>query len=711
MKKAISDLIALVAAEVAKPGLRDFSQEIWRRVIEGCASANEVAGVWQAALNADSSATWFSPRSRSLTLVALTRMFEHLRAHNYLSLKDAFGRLRTNSGRPLSVGGTRSELVSRTAEALFREGRRSPSERTSYLMMSISEKLLVVALTDCFQKDNPQFAKRWYGMRGVCRLMLAVQSMNEPRERRRELFASAAADLERSFELGNRGASAVTYLLDSLLHVCESDQNDATFARFEAIITSLQEDEKRNRGVLALLGTYWFRRSFSTKDQTESLCTAIHLLDESLTHPPFLAYDDAFVRLIRGQVLVRLSMAIEESAPETSMAKLTDGITDLKFSFESSPEKYGKQVSLPSALISRANKYSSSREYERARHDLRYVLDHVELRDADAALRSQAEFKLLLIELLQGLSSGDMGGIEISLAPVIQHPECPTQGALIAALAASKVFANKSYVDDPTLLVNTIRVLETVDIAGFADAAIRRTYFSRLASLLLLLGTTWQPQALVAAFDKYAEAIATCSEPPAAELLAHYGDCALRLAKNTLRDGSEIAQVGEMLEEAGNALLHAAEMAEQHPDEVHESFKLAVAYSKAGESFLRLCGLSGTAEDAEKAIKCFEKARGLGNESHELLGLLGDVYYRLSRIRRRPDLLQHAMEYKRKARDAGATSRENFSLSARLAFMEWESVGNQRAFLSALTLVSQAHEASPDWPERVNRFETAALLN
>jgi tetratricopeptide (TPR) repeat protein len=697
MKTAMSELIALFATEAAQPGFRT-DPELWQRVVEVRASAEDFAQVWQAALAADSSRTWSSTKARALTLITLTRLFEHLREHNYPDLKTALGRMRTHSGRPLSVDGTRYEVSTRTAQALYTEGRHKPSEHAYNLMLSVSEAFFSMFIAETFRRNDCEHAKRWHGMRGVCRLMLAVQGKANAPELQQEQFANAATDLEKSFHLGNRGASAATFLLDALLHLYEIDQGEGTRERIDSTISCLRDDEKRNRGVLAILGKYRFWNSFRISDPIDELRRAIQLLDESLTFPTSFANDDAQVRFIRGQALVRLSMALKESDRAQSLLELTKAIDDLRHAYESSPQKYGVAVQLPSALIGRADMLRRARQNDQAIQDLRYVLDHEELRNADLALRSQAEFKLLLLTLLKEVDNHDWSNVESALEPVVEHPECPKQGALIVALAASKLFDRKSSSNDPTLLEKTIAVMEAVDYVGFPNGADRRKHLSHLARLLLLLGAKWRPEALAIAFEKYEEAISTCPDAPPIELLSQYGDCALKLARSMMSQDKERDEAIEVLENGAEALLRAATLAEQQPEEVHESFERAVAYSKAGEAFLRLSRVSSDAKDARNAIMCFERALALGNKTPHLLGLLGDAYYRCFRINGDDDLRQHASRYKGMAREAGAASRENLSLSARLAFLEWEVTGNHAEFLSAITLVAQAHENSPKWP-------------
>lgn len=718
MLKAISELVSLLNFDAKLAGPPMLSVEVWGRVLAVRASPIELSEAWIATLNGDSNNSWCNPNSRILVLLALIRMFEQLRDDNYQRLKVGLQQFSTHTGRPLTVLGTRCELASRAAEALYLEGRRIPGQHVGNLMLAISDQLFALLLTEARQKDNPQFAKRWYGMKGVCILMLAIQAPAATAELQREQFATAAFDLEQSYRLGNRGPSAAAYLLDVYLHVFEFDQSSAVSRKIDAFIALLSNEEKRNRSVLVFIGHYWFQRSFSEVDNSVQLAIARRFLDEALTFPPFLAHDDAFVRLIRGQVLVRLFMAENTAVTQLRLSTLNNAVSDLKYAFETAPEKFGKQRSLPSALICRSDVHSRSGDYECAREDLCYLLDHVELRNADPIQASQAEFKLLLLPLKRALDRSDLDAIEIELPAVLAHQDCATLGMLVAGLAAKKLFAHRLSDYSPRLLVETIRVMETIDIKSVADPATCRTHFSVLAGLLNILGTTWRPEALERACTLYAEASAACDESATAELLSLHGDCALRLAKYYLREGKEIDLANDLLREAGELLLNAAQLAEQRSDLVNESFMVSVTYSKAGEAFVRLCGLSGIEQDGQKAVDSFAKALALGNKSHELLSLTGDAYYRLFRIRRHPEFLQQAIHHKRIARDAGGENRENLSLSARLAVSQWEYAGQQEDLVSAVTLVSRAHEVSADWPwppfqlpEILDRIEPLAVEN
>ncbi len=694
MQVAISELLSALSEDLS----REQGAETAVNLINVIASPDDVAKNWIAALNRDSYDNWPSALVRIGVFLALLNEFERLRVEDYRGLQEGLRNFTSRSGRPLTVAGTRYELASRAAAALYQKGRRTPGEYKSVLMLVVAEQLFSLLLNESRQKDNPQFAKQWFGMRGVSRLMLATQRPDLMPTPPRNQFAFAASDLQQSYQLGNRGESAATFLLDAHLHIYELDKSIQVTKAIDEVIESLPVEDTKNRSAMALIGQYWFYRSFYEENSSSRLNSAIAALDEALTYPPRLAHDDCFVRLIRGQALVRLAIAERSFDLHQQLHSLSKAIDDLKFSFESSPERFGDRRELPSALVSRSEIHARMRNYAAVREDLEYLLRHPELRRADPAMASQAEFAILQLPLKEALDLNDIDCIERILPQILAHDKCTSQGTLITALAVKRLFNTKSDLHDSTLLRKSIQIMRATDAGSIVDSTASRMHYSILAGLLTTLGAKWDPDVLDEAAEMYAKAIDASAELPPAELLAMFGDCLLRLGKHCLRQDRGDERIIDLLQRAGDTLLSAASRAEQSPDLVHESFKLVVTMSKAGEAFHRMFALTGTEEDGWTAIDCFKRAQDLGNNSHEIQGLLGDAYYRLFRLRREPDLLRLAALHKEKAREAGGASRENLSFSARLAITQWEFSGVHEDLLSAIALVSRAHEASPDWP-------------
>ena len=660
--------------------------------------ADEVANLWKVCMDADKSraSAWPNPTVRIFVLVALFRRFERLRLQNYGNLRRALENTRTLSGRPLSILGTKCEMASRASEALFLEGRREPGSEMCLAMLEVAHDLLNMVLSECRQKEDPKYAKRYYGIRGVCALMLAVQRRHPSAEAAYGLFSAAAEDLQTAFDLGNRGPSSASYLLDALMHVFEIDQSDETLVRIDEVIALLDDNEKNDRGVRFQIGRQRFSLSFRNPDQADlQLPLAIQELDACLRLPTALSVDDAMARLVRGQVYVRL--AIQHRGSEKEIEYLDLAIEDLKFAVETAPHKFAKQPSLPSALQTRADIFARARMYSEARDDLNYATRD-EFKDTDPESFAQAEIKLTLIDLREALDQDNLIVLREILPGILEHPYCGRVGSVYVALAVKRLFRTQTEPLDPALLMKTIEVLKSVNVEPDQDVASRRMHLSLLGNLQYLMADRWDATVLEDAVHTYLEALSISSEPAGVELLSLYGNSCLALAKQILRYDDNSERAVELLEEASEALSTAASIAENDGEIVSESFKRVVTLSKAGEAQLRFCSLTGSAEYAKQAITSFENARALGNTTHEILGLTGDAYYRLFRIVRDPKFLQQASHYKRLARESGGTSRENLSLSSRLAMTLWEDSRDPQHLSEAITLVAEAHDVDSAWP-------------
>jgi hypothetical protein len=119
-------------------------------------------------------------------------------------------------------------------------------------------------------------------------------------------------------------------------------------------------------------------------------------------------------------------------------------------------------------------------------------------------------------------------------------------------------------------------------------------------------------------------------------------------------------------------------------------------------------------ESAEAAARHFERSRSLGNDSPELLGLLGDCYYRIGRTKRDVTELRRAADLKDLARNRAAereqhfvSMRENWSLTARIEESIWKISGAPANLAAAIRAGLRAHAADPKWPWPV--FQLAAM--
>lgn len=657
-----------------------------------------LAKLWKALIDRDTdkrTKNWFDTEIRIYLLISIFVGFEKLRTTRYSNLRDALAMIKTLSGKPLNIAGTRCEILTRSAEALFLTARRDPGSDKYKSMLRLAEEYFNILFDDCKQKDIPKYASHWYGMRGVCRQMLAT-SMNRMSKEAHALYSQAGEDLERALSLGNAGASAKTYLFDVLFHLLPLEETKPTQRRIQNLIGTLTESEKQDRGILFSLGRYYFVKSFTVPEAKQCLVDAAKFLNSSLSYPPVLSTDDAIIRIVRGQVYVRLSMEVENDT-DAFMSYLNKGIDDLKFVIESAPDKYEKQTSLQSALQTRAKLFSRIRKYKEAKDDLMYSIGNTYLREANPALAIQAEVLIIITEIQEALDDDNLSLIELLLVKLLVHP-AGTLGAFYAGIAAKKVFTKKPVCENPTLIKSVIDLMRRAFKENKGDNKTQRMYLSIRAGLEFMLGKSWDVNYLETAVATYQQAIQASDDPPMLQMLSLYADCCLQLAKKGLDSDNHDSRRIELLEEAAECFTKCAKESETKDNLVDETFKPVVTYSKAGEAWLRLCGFSGSTIEASEAIRCLEASRELGNDSHELQGLIGDAYYHMFKLTGALHFLTNAANSKAQARACGGVARENFSVSARLSFLQWEATSENCHLVDAIRFAAEAHEASSEWP-------------
>lgn len=694
------DAITSLGRVLAGPlPLQTLPYSVTLAVFECEADAGLVVEAWRRALDADTQQEWANPLLRSIFLAALSRTFEHVRTHSQAALATALSALTSRNGAPLNVAGTRRELFTRAAEALFKEGRRKPADPLFNQMLVVSEDLFTDVISEYGPRAKPPFKRAWYGMRGVCRLMLSSNGKGDGKSVDARSWMEAADDLEAAFNLGNRGPSAATYLLDALLHWMEYEYGGQSGpeTRFTNILARLDDQELSCRAVQALVGRYHFTRWFHEQGQVDMLESAMAHLDASLSYPVQLAYEDHFVRHVRGQVGVRLAIALRDQAMALAEQVAQRAIEDLSWACETNPDAYGGHPSLPSVLQLRAEWHSRDGAFDSARSDLRMVLEDPRLQGAPQELRDQARGRLAQVDLSEGLHTGDAESLTVALRDIAASPPRAGLNWLVFALAAKRVFmAAAESPPNGDLLEQVITCLENHIPSDEHPLDHRRQHQSHLAGLMMYLVRHYRPDLWPVALERFDEAVTSFSdEAVPSELMALYADFQLQTAKGLLTQGQETL-AEELLFEAARAFSALADGTEL--SEASNTFKLDVAHSKAGEALYRLATLTGDRQNVNSAIRHFELAQVQGNDTHHLLGLLGDAYYRKHRLTRDSTALDKAVEFKQRARTRGGGTRENLSLSGRLHFFRWQLKGDMADLVTSVDLVAQASAIDLSWP-------------
>lgn len=696
--ETIISLSGMLNASAPVP-IKDQSIELRDAVLECRADSQQVAHAWRNALNADTKCSWSSAAERAIFLAALSLAFEHERANYPSALSSALFELTTHNGSRLSVQGTRRELFSRTAESLFKEARRKPSDLLFNKMLVISDCLLSILILDYNLQATPLVQRGWYGMRGVCRLMLSTDRNSNGMTVTALEWMKAADDLEMAFNLGNRGPSAATYILDALTHWMESESidQDLLTERFTTIIAKLNSNELSCRSVQMFVGRFHFALWFRKQDRVELLNTAIDHLNAALNYPPQLAaYEDHFLRHVRGQVYVRLALMHQEQNPVHAIQIAQLALDDLLWASNMNPSAYGGHPSLPSILLSRAEWNVRCEEFEEARVDLRKVLEDSMFDRGFEDFRDQAYGRLAQLDLSEGLHTGNIKILASALRDIAATPPRAGLSWAMYALAAKRVFmvAEESHCNC-ALLERVIACIES-NIPSEHSLEYRQKCQSHLAGLTMYLVNTYRPELLSIALKRFEDAISLFDGAVApSELISLHADFQLQSAKRLLSKGEEV-MAEELLNAAVQGFMSIAFVTTA--SDSSDAVKFNVTHSKAGEAFNRLAALTNDKRHVWSAIYHFKLAQGSGNDTHQLLGLLGDAYYREYRFTGDALSLDKAIDLKQQARIRGGSTRENLSLSGRLHYSRWQQTGDWADLVECTSLIVQAATIDMSWP-------------
>lgn len=697
--KEVEALISLGGLLTGAPPMRGIPEALKDAVLHCRANAQQVAEAWLGALEADTRHAWANPITRGLFLAALSSAFEKVRANAPASLATALSTLNSHSGSPLNVQGTRRELLSRAAEALFKEARRKPSDTLFNQMLVVAETLFTKIISDYAQRAAPHKQRAWYGMRGVCRLMLNSDRKGDGKTVGAQAWMEAADDLEAAFNLGNCGPSAATYVLDALMHWMEYEpgSQDRPATRFANLLARLNEEELSCRAVQTLAGRHHFARWFREPGLTDDLETAIAHLDAALLFPVQLAHEDHFVRHIRGQVGVRLALALRDQASGRAGEVSQRAIEDLLFASEANPAAFGDHPSLPSLLLSRAEWHGREGAFDAARADLWMVLGDPRLQGAPKELRDQARGRLAQVDLIEGLHTEDMQALAAALRNIVATPPLDGLNWVIFAIAAKRLFMSTALSpENGALLEQIVSCLANNRPPEARQLDQQQQHLSHVAGLTMHLVSTYRPDLWPIALERFNEAIALFGKQAAPnELLSLFADLQLQTAKRLLTQGQD-AIAEELLGEAAYTFSALADGIA--PGDSTSTFRADVAQSKAGEAFHRLAALTSDRQHVESSIRYFERAQVHGNDTHNLLGLLGDAHYRKYRISRDAHALDKAIEFKQQARICGGATRENLSLSGRLHYSRWQLTGDKVDLVTSADLIAQAAAIDTSWP-------------
>jgi tetratricopeptide (TPR) repeat protein len=534
------------------------------------------------------------------------------------------------------------------------------------------------------------YGKRFYGMRGAAYLYLARGLDDDA-----VLLEKSASDLRRARELGDTTSQHYSYECEALLRLHKQTVDPSYKAEIEELLRSPQIPPRRvayTRGELAMHRLFAAVAGEDMAAQQDCAAAAIQAYGAALAAPreAFDSCSDDLLQARRGHARLRAFMAAGAAADVTALDEVIEELKNLPANVLP-----GGTV-LTSALLTRAEHNIAERPEDALRD-----LDAILTMDVSASRESQqaaaiAGPRAIEARLRVALNSADSAALEAALAAFlrvdIQHDTIISIGPLRPAVL--RVIAGASSATADAWLLQAVEFLEQYIRTRSTEHPDQLRYAAGLAANMMLKLSAPEDDDLDSVLELYRIAIESdpASCPP--DLPSFAASTALELAKRLLRRGAD--------EDRGRALLEMScawfESAVNNTNPGSAAFIPRETHSKAGEAYVRLHALSGIDEYASLAIQHFDHSRQLGNASPELIGLLGDAYYRRGRGRGDADDLRTALRMKAAARDAGHQSRENFSVSAAAAARLWQLSHDPCDLAQAIALASDAQVVDPKWP-------------
>jgi hypothetical protein len=605
--------------------------------------------------------------------------------HSDPPMRQAFVAERQNLTR------SRTEMALRLGVRLFMRGRRTilfhsdPQASASLLRNAI--RYLTIAGED-EARLNPNSRKMLYGMRGVAQIIL---SRDDPDEAALEM---AISDLELSHSLGDKSSQNLSYRREALLRLAEIHTDKRILDRLEPHFAKREE----TRLFYADWGRYWqHRAAFAHQcgmDDGEDLAAGIAACDAGLRLGDDGTCPEGVLRNTRGFLEYLLYQLLHQTDADRAAELLDAAISDLEIAFAfglgGASLSYclfwraaQKRIVDPEAALAdfaEAQRYLSNAAPEIAAT----LCEKIDAGIADCLLRQAIatgdETSILAtcqVLLAMGKSASFhypnlAFGVRVLLSPTNSEASEAVRELSNRAVKQISEHANALPADDPI----------AAPLLSQCGAICRRLDGKRPSDASLEL--------FRAALDR--------PFPPTAEMLAYAGETALQIAKRCSADG--LADDATFLfEDAAQWLEAAIELCAAEDGQISDNFRIDVCHSKAGEAFLRLRdGALGKAAITDRAIKHFEAARALGNETPHLLGLLGDAYYRRGSSLWNEADLEKALELKQLAQQAGHESRENWSIVGRIHTRLFERRSRDLDLSSAIGAIIRAHLKSPAWP-------------
>jgi len=351
------------------------------------------------------------------------------------------------------------------------------------------------------------------------------------------------------------------------------------------------------------------------------------------------------------------------------------------------------------ALLDRARVRTRKNDLDGASDDRR--LARAVLRNSSS---EQTELKLRAAEL-EGAARNAIAGRELSrvrelVDEITKLPSNAPIPAATLAQACKLLILTSPESEWHPLIQRSLDRLE-IDLEHPSLTATARRRIAGHAALLgwFLVRRSDHLEQLRRVIQLYRLSFAAMDDPASIDALSNAGAAALTLAKKLLHgDDADAEEAAGLLADAVSWLTTALQRATANPALAREDFNPMIVHSRLGEATLRFYPVTGDVTLLDTAIENLQTARDLGQDAAQLIGLLGDSYYRRGSRRKDCRDLEEALTLKDEAYQVGEPTRENRSVAAATALRMFQ-LSNDRELLDQAALRAlEATSCDPTWP-------------
>ena len=659
-------------------------------------SATELVAAWRATQSArrDGEEAW---------IVILSIFSARFSAH-VPGLKEEL------ASQHMSVMRTRIEIALQLASRYFHLGRHlvaaSPDKPGGYFLLQEGADILAwIAETE---RRLPDGKRKQYHGQLACALIILSRKI--PRAEVVDILLTADHHSQKAEELGDRSDEHYAYRIESALRLygatSKADHLERA-SRFDLPpgaskrLTTAAADLSAERGYLMLA-----KRRDKRGEGLHLLQTAVAGYDQALALAGEAGIDEGYLLAKRALARSRLYRYELDPSGRRDPRWLEAALADF---LDPRALPHSSRELVANALLDRARIQAARSRHDAAREDRSRAR---ELLSVGAG--SEISGKLAAAELenaiLEAIKANDVPRLSGLVEAVSHLPADAVIPSAALALACKLLIKAES---EQNWRQATIMALDRIE-ADLAHPAVTRPAVRHVAGHAALLAwllarNTDDMDMHRRALVLYRMSFAAAPGLPSVDAQANAGTAAFVLGKALLAGDEEQGEdsaslLVDAIEWLGSALAHAS----ARPTAARDDFDPKIVHSRLGEAALRVYPLLWDVSHLDLAIEHLEASRALGQEAPELIGLLGDSYYR--RGVRYGDLgdLEQAIALKDQAYAVGAVTRENRSVTAGATLRMFRLTDQPGLVTSAAVRALEAVACDPEWPWAVLQLAEVA---